>query len=85
MSKVFSGLGAKIFGHGPGAPAPLPADDSAAKAQAQSDAARAAIIDRASAGRRGTESAGREIAFDEQQGLMAKKLKRVGASTDLIG
>lgn len=85
MSKAFKAIGSIFRGPSMPAPTPLPADDSAAKAQAQATAARDALIARAGAGRSGTSAAGDSIAYEEQQGLMAKKVQRTAASQDLMG
>lgn len=65
------------------APAPPPVDDSAAKAQAQADAARAAIAERNGAGRASTIVAGASLAADQQYGVGLLAQKRKAASQDL--
>jgi len=65
------------------APTPPPVDDSAAKAQAQADASRAAIAERNGAGRSSTIVAGATIAADQQYGVGMLAQKRRAASQDL--
>ena len=76
-----------LFGGAKPTPAPLPASpvDSAEAERKRQEVERAAVAERASAGRRSTIVAGQQIAMEEQAGVGLLSQARRRAGREMVG